>query len=570
MAKYKWDTFGSGKVKPVRYYQDVDSKHVAEIHNAAECCIHFIREHIKIIHPVRGLIPFKLYDYQEHMIENYIEFDRIISMLPRQSGKTISTAAFLLWWAIFKPNQSILIAAHRGRQAAEIMNRIKSMYLDLPFWLKPGLSVNNVMTLTFENGSTIEAETTTANTGRGRSLSILYLDEFAFVNPNIQREFWAAIQPTLSTGGRAIITSTPNTDEDKFAQIWLSAIDARNSCEWKEDILKKIGVKPKEDEDYETVYEDPKMVETDLETEIDPLSTDVGFKRFFAHWMEHPDRDEDFKLKQLRSGMSFTDWNREFECQFVGGDDTLIDGSRIMLLNRGVRKPILVDKHGIRWYRKIQPNKTHIVVLDPSEGVGGDNACLQCWSLPDLKQVGEWAGNMCDPIDQTKMLYRMLRKIESVQQSIPAHRGESTIYYSVESNGVGISVLNMIELEGEEKFPGELIDSDGNKKRGLLTTGPSKRDYALRLKTFIERDAFVPASNRLVSELKTFVKRGKGFEAKSGCKDDRVMACVLACHLIEEIKFYEDGLEEAIHSDLLDYNPDDPNDPQNQGFGVVV
>jgi len=174
----------------------------------------------------------------------------------------------------------------------------------------------------FDNGSRIIAETTTKNTGRGKSISVLYLDEFAYVNPGIQKEFWTSILPTISTGGQMIITSTPNNDEDKFANIWFGAEDANNSFEWKDDILEVLGIDGKRlaQKDYETVYETDK-IKTEFEFmealqrgDLNKDENEIGFKRFFVHWAEHPDRDESFKLKILSEGTDLSEWQREYEC----------------------------------------------------------------------------------------------------------------------------------------------------------------------------------------------------------------------------------------------------------------
>ena len=397
--------------------------------------------------------------------------------------------------------------------------------------------------------------------------SLVYLDEFAFVKPSIQADFWTAIGPVLATGGRMIITSTPNTDEDKFASIWLNADDADNSFEWKDELLEQFNIDKTKvvDKNYETVYENPDMEnEYGYNTEVKYEDKNkAGFKRFFVHWAEHPDRDEDFKRKTLMEGTSLAEWNREYCCAFVSADDTLIDSMKLNLLNAYSRKPYYVDKHRTHWYEEIQPNTIYGVVLDPSEGTGGDNACIQVFALPQMTQVAEWVSNETDQIEQTKQLIRILKTIDREQQMCDEHVGESIIYYSVECNGIGQGILNIIEYDGEENIPGYLIDSDGNKTRGIRTTAPSKRDYALKLKTYIERGIFVPYSKGLVTELKNFIKRGKGYEAKQGQNDDRVMACVLMCHLLDELEYYEEEIHDALQFSVLnveeyeEYDDDD-------------
>lgn len=490
---------------------------------------------------------------------------------------TTTSTAYLFWKACFTPKINIVIAANIGSMAKEIMEKIKEMYLECPWFIKPGLAVNNVHEIKFDNGTRIIAENTTKSTGRGKSIHVLYLDEFAYVEPNIQKEMWPSVMPTVTAvDGQVIITSTPNTDEDKFARIWFGADDADNSFEWKDELLDDLGIASRalaNDKDYETQFEN-EDAKQNFEIEMSRLGfaekkddadeEEVGYKRFFVHWAEHPDRDEKFKRKTLSEGTSLDEWYREFECRFISGDETLIDAGKLLTLNAYAKKPIYVDRHKTYWYEEIEPNTIYGVILDPSEGVGGDNACIQVFSLPDMVQVAEWTANEVDMIEQAKQLVRILKRIDDEQQSHFDHSGESLLYYSIECNGVGMGIINVILYEGEELIPGYLIDSDGNKSRGIRTTNPSKRDYCVNLKAFIERNVLIPRSKGLISEFKTFVKRGKGYEAKPGGKDDRVMACVLMCHMLEELKYHEEEIEDALQFNIIGVEEEEYYDDEDQ------
>ena len=193
------------------------------------CCdpntghLYFMKTHMKIQHPTLGGIDFNPYDYQEGLVENYSKYRYSINMLGRQMGKTTVAAGYLLWYAMFKPDSTILVAAHKQAGASEIMQRIRYAYEGCPNHIRAGVTEYNKGSLTMDNGSRIISATTTENTGRGMSLSLIYLDEFAFVPPRIAKEFWTSLSPTLATGGKCIITSTPNSDDDTFAMIWQQA-----------------------------------------------------------------------------------------------------------------------------------------------------------------------------------------------------------------------------------------------------------------------------------------------------------------------------------------------------------
>ena len=209
-------------------------------------------------------------------------------MLGRQMGKTTVAAGYLLWFAMFKPDSTILVAAHKAAGAQEIMQRIRYAYESIPNHIRAGVVEYNKGSITFDNGSRIVASTTTENTGRGMSLTLVYLDEFAFVPPRIAKEFWTSLSPTLSTGGKCLITSTPNSDEDQFAMIWKEA-------------------NKRFDE-----YGNDKIIGTN------------GFYAMKAHWTEHPDRDEAWAEAE-RSRIGEERFRREHECEFLIFDETLIN-----------------------------------------------------------------------------------------------------------------------------------------------------------------------------------------------------------------------------------------------------
>ena len=225
--------------------------------------LYFLTHFYHIQHPVRGKLLYQPYPFQRGLIETYHNNRFSISLLSRQTGKTATAAGYLLWYAMFVPDATILIAAHKYSGAQEIMQRIRYGYESCPNHIRAGVTSYNKGSIEFENGSRLISQATTESTGRGLSLTLLYLDEFAFVRPNIAKEFWTSISPTLATGGKAMITSTPNSDEDQFAQIW-------------KDANKMV------DE-----YGNPTEVGIN------------GFKPFKATWSEHPERDEQWAKDEL-------------------------------------------------------------------------------------------------------------------------------------------------------------------------------------------------------------------------------------------------------------------------------
>ncbi len=579
-----------GKVKPSGYEQSYTPEQLSELIICEEDPIHFIKNYVFIQHPTRGRVKFELWPFQENLINVYYGNERVIAMLSRQCGKTTTAAAYILWWSIFKTDQDVLVLSKDLDGAKEVMGRFWYAYEELPWWIKPGVKTNQVHTKIFDNNSRVRCLATTATSGRGKSPSLLYLDEFAFVRPGIAQEFWTAVYPSLSQGGRCIMTSTPNTDEDKFATIWFSANMSDLSDPWEDKMVSTRLPKGEEEEDeYETLWEDPMLAEKMGMAKIDDDEEDdddkLGFVAYHAHWTSVPGRDERWKRKTMSEGITLDEWLREFECSFVSGDSTLISPMVLAGLRKFVKPPRFVDRWGCKWFEEIQPNMAYTVVLDPSEGIDLDDACIQVWEVPRLVQVAEWNSNQVDQIEQTKMLRRILKRIYMVQQNDPEHDGDVNIYYSVERNGLGIGILNAIELLDDSSFPGWLIDSTQtsinirgsgggneaiNRFRGLITSMSSKKRYATEFKSLVERGLFLPRSSDLISQMKTFVKKGQSWAAKEGCKDDIVMGAILMCHLVEEVRFHEPDLDERVGVDLTGYHDDDPLNPDNMPFLPIV
>jgi len=251
-------------VKPAHQKTTYTPKQIQEIKRCMQDPLYFMEKYMWIQHPTKGKIPFIAYECQKKLIDCYWKNNSSIALLPRQSGKTTCAGGFLLWYTMFNDDVTVLIAANKFRAATEIMDRIKFAYEELPNWLRAGSATYNVQDIKFDNGSRIKATTTTPDSGRGMSISLLYLDEFAFVKPRIAEEFWTAMSPTLATGGKCIITSTPNSDEDKFAEIWFGA--NKTVDDYGNDIKDGLGIN--------------------------------GFKAFTSHYSEVPGRDEEWAARE--------------------------------------------------------------------------------------------------------------------------------------------------------------------------------------------------------------------------------------------------------------------------------
>jgi hypothetical protein len=339
-------------------------------------------------------------------------------------------------------------------------------------------------------------------------------DEFAFVQPPEKaKEFWTALSPTLSTGGKCIITSTPNSDEDQFALIWTEA--------------------NKKFDEYGNEQE---------------LGTN-GFHSFFAHWNEHPDRDEKWAAVE-RAKIGPERFRREFDCEFLIFDETLINAVKLAELS-GVDPVMTMGQ--TRFYKDIDPKATYLLSLDPSLGTGGNYAAIQVFEMPSMIQVAEWRHNLTPIQQQIKHMREILRYIQDrgIEKG-----GAPQMYYSVENNSLGEAALIVISDIGEENFPGLFLSEPIRKghvrkfRKGFNTTHRSKVTACSQFKNLVETNKLIIKSKPLLSELKTFVASGLGFNAKSGENDDLVSAALLIIRMADVLADWDPKIYEKMSERL--------------------
>jgi len=473
---------------------------------------YFISNFFYIQHPLHGKVKFEPYSFQENLISTYHNYRFSISMMPRQTGKSTTAAAYLLWYAMFVPDSTVLVAAHKYLGAQEIMNRVRYGYESCPDHIRAGVTSYNRGSLEFDNGSRIVAQTTTENTGRGMSLSLLYCDEFAFVRPTIAREFWTSISPTLATGGKAIVTSTPNSDEDQFALIWKLA----NKLEDEYGNATEIGQN--------------------------------GFRAYRSYWRDHPDRDDKW-ANQQRAILGDERFRREMDCEFIINDETLIAPTKLLDLQS--IEPIYKTGQ-VRWFRSPAPDKIYVVALDPSLGTGSDPAAIQVFEANSTEQIAEWRHNRTTIPEQVRILSDVCRHINDTVKD------PKSIYFSVENNSIGEAALISIAEFGEENIQGYFLSDNGSSggrryRKGFNTTNKTKLSACAKLKNLIETGRMKVNSASLVSELKNFVAHGTSYAAKPGETDDLVMATILAVRMMQHLQGYHTELDTQMrdHADTV-------------------
>jgi len=451
--------------------------------------IYFSEKYIQIVHVDRGLIPIKLYDYQKEIVEKITNNRRVTVVTSRQAGKTTTAVAVILHYILFNEHKTVALLANKGDAAREILDRIKIAYEALPKWMQQGVIEWNKGSVEFENGCKIIAAATSSSAIRGKSISLLYIDETAFVEG--WDEFFASVFPTISSGEttKMLFTSTPN-GLNHFYKTCEGARDGTN-----------------------------------------------GFEFVEVSWERVPGRDDEWKKDTLAS-MDFDSqkFAQEFECAFLGSSGTLIEGHKLKSL---VIKEPIKQSQNVKMYELPEQGKTYCMTVDVSRGKGLDYSAFSVFDVTSMpyKQVCTFRDNTVTPIDYAEIIHRITKIYNEA-------------YVLVEINDIGQQVSDLLHLEYEVEGilftesagrSGKRISAGfgSNADKGIRTTKSVKTIGCNMMKMLIEQDQLIIRDFDTIQELSTFSRRGQSYEAESGCHDDTVMCCVLFGWLSDQAFFKE-------------------------------
>lgn len=478
------------------------AEQVLELEKCMADPVYFVNMYCMLQHATKGAMPFKAYPYQQKLLQTFLKHRQVIVLSARQTGKSWTAGAFLLWHAIFHFEQTIMVLSNKDRNAMEMIFRIRFIYERLPMWLKPGLMDDgwNKHDVGFDNGSRIKSNPTSEDSARGFGASLLFLDEFAFVRDGVQEQFWGAVSPTFSTGGKCIICSTPNGDTNTFAQLWRGA-----------------------------------QIPGQFNSEIGSN----GFVPQQVAWNEPPGRDEQFKAEEIAK-IGETRWLQEYECRFLSSDPLLIDTIALENLTAQLRdvKPIgILDE--ITFYKQPTPGSTILVGVDPATGNGEDYTSIEAYEFPSMEQIAEFRSNTTSTVTAYFKLKKLLKAFE---------RAQCAVYFSVESNGVGEGIISLYEADEMPPESAEFISETGQNKRGMTTTGKSKMKACVAFKEMVERSVIHLRSKHLLEEAKNFVRKAGSYGAKKGSTDDLIMGSLIVIRLLEEISSFDQDAYDKLHS----------------------
>ena len=451
----------------------------AEVEEYAKCMndpMYFIQTYIKIVSLDEGLVPFKLYDFQKEMVGTFHNNRFTICKLPRQSGKSTTIIAYLLHYVLFNPTVNVAILANKAATARDLLGRLQLAYENLPKWLQQGVMTWNKGSLELENGSKILASSTSASAVRGGSYNIIFLDEFAYVPANVAELFFSSVYPTISSAKttKVMIVSTPH-GMNMFYKLWSDAENERNS-----------------------------------------------YVPIEVHWSEIPGRDEKWKQETIKN-TSESQFNTEFECEFLGSIDTLISPQKLRTM--AYINPIQSNA-GLDLYVKPKEGHTYVLTADVSRGTSNDYSAFVVFDVTEMpyRIVAKYRDNEIKPLLFPSKIYDIARAYNQafvlVEVNDIGEQVATTLQFDLEYDN-----LIMASMRGRA---GQVLGggfSGGRAQLGVRTTKAVKKIGCSNLKQLLEDNKLIVEDLDIISELSTFIVKGQSFEADEGCTDDLV-ACL--------------------------------------------
>jgi len=469
---------GNPQVKRDGVAEEWTEEKIKEYQKCMGDAAYFCRTYVKVVHLDRGLVNFDLYPYQEKMFDHFDENRFSIVLACRQSGKSISSVGYLLWFACFHSEKTIAVLANKGATAREMLARVTLMLENLPFFLQPGCKALNKGSIEFSNNSRIIAAATSGSSIRGMSVNLLFLDEFAFVDN--ATEFYTSTYPVVSSGKdtKVIITSTANGIGNQFEKIWTGAVQGTNE-----------------------------------------------YKPFRVDWWDVPGRDEKWKNETI-SNTSQLQFDQEFGNTFFGTGDTLISAETLMSL-RAVPYKNQYEGGSVLIYNEPIKDHEYIMTVDVSKGRGQDYSTFNVIDITErpFKQVAVYRNNTISPLLFPNIIYKY-----------------ATIYNEswvvVESNDQGTVVCNGLYYDLEYE---NLHTSSATKANalGIEMTRKVKRLGCSAIKDIIETGKLDIYDEQTILEISTFIGKGQSYEASDGNHDDLMMNLVMFGYFVST-QFFAD------------------------------
>jgi len=452
---------------------------VKEIVKCGKDPAYFINNYARISHPLKGLIPFKTYPFQDDLLIDFNDYRFNVILKARQLGISTITAAYIVWLLLFYRDKNVLVIATKFQTAANLVKKVKSIMLNVPPWLKIAeIKIDNRTSFVLTNGSEVKASTSSGDAGRSEALSLLVIDEAAHVE-NLD-DLWTGLYPTLSTGGRCIALSTPNGVGNWFHKTYIEAEQNVND-----------------------------------------------FHPTVLPWDKHPERDQAWFEKETRN-MSYRQIAQELECNFNASGETVIHSEDLERLVQCIKDPTYrtgFDRNLWLW-EQYSPEATYLMTADVARGDGHDFSVFHIIKLETMEIIGEYRGKP------------NLEEFAATLDSTGREFGNCLLV--VENNSLGISILEKLRdreypnlyhsVKGTHEYVDQLqAESIGNSVPGFTTSSKTRPLIVAKMEEFIRNKLITTYSSRLVDEFKTFIWNNNKAQAMRSYHDDLVMALAIAC-----------------------------------------
>ena len=480
---------GNPHLKRIGVTQQMTADEVEEYIRCSQNPTYFIERYVKIISLDKGFIKIKLYPFQKDAIEKINDNRKIIVKAGRQVGKTTMVVGYILWYILFNEEKFVAILANKASTAREILSRVKIAYEALPLWLQQGVRTWNKGDIELENNCRVMATSTASSAIRGFSISLLYLDEFAFVPSNIADDFFTSVYPTISSGqtSKILISSTPN-GMNHYYKMWTEATENRN-----------------------------------------------GFTTIEANWRQVPGRDQKWADDQ-KSVLGEEKFLQEMECEFMGSSGTLLSASGLKSL--AFVKPVHLSESGIKIYQEPIANHNYMLIADTSRGKGLDYSAylvIDTTVIP-YRVVSTYKDNNISPLVYPSIIKRICEYYNQAYALIEINDNGQQVADSLFEDYDYENILSTVEIKGKIA----ITWGYGNKSyRGIRTTKSVKRLGCSIMKNLIESQKVIIQDFELIAELSTFIAKGTSFEAEEGSHDDLVMCLVLFSWMTNQQFFSE-------------------------------
>jgi len=462
------------------------SRQVQEIIKCGKDPSYFFNNYVKIQHPVRGLIKFDTFEFQDSCVETFSEERFSIVLKSRQLGLSTLVAAYSLWMALYQRDKNILVIATKLTVAQNFITKVKTMLRSLPPWVVlPELVANNKQLLQFSNGSTVKAIPTSDDAGRSEALSLLIVDEAAFVK-NFD-SLWMGLYPTISTGGRVIILSTPNGVGGQYHKLY-----------------------------------------TDAEAGLNE------FKSIKLPWDVHPERDDEW-FEETTKNLSDRQIAQEYLCDFSASGETFLSKNDLEYIRQSARAPI--ERSGPSscvwtWKYPLSEHE-YIISADVSRGDSRDYSTFHVIDINESECVAEYKGKI--PPDRFGELLAEYGKKYNNALVCPENNsyGYATILKLKE-----IQYPNLYFKRRKAVFIGDYIPDSNPDLAGFTTSGRTRSLILTKLEEVLRNKMVKIYSTRFYEELKTFIWIGSKAQGMKGHNDDLVMSMAIGVWLFDAADGY--------------------------------